>query len=209
MELCAGNVIRSTPAVAEGVVYVGSNDNHLYALEASSGRMLWSFDTGDWRQYSPAVSGGMVYFGAQTEGDRKVHAVDAASGETEWVAEGPLPVGAEVTPTAVGNLVYAPGAEYAVFHALDAATGVQAGTADVGGYAESAPMVLDAVFYLTVVNNAYALGEMTGEVIWQLNTEEFPARDFPALVVDCKRSWREGTEKDKQDRLLLSPQARG
>ena len=179
-----GDVIRSTPTVAEGVVYIGSNDNHLYALDSATGGMLWSFDTGDWVQYSPTVSGGMVYFGAQTEGDRKVHAVDAASGEAAWVADGPFPVGAEVTPTALGNRVYAPGAEYGVFLALNAATGEPAWTADVGGYVESAPTVLDGVVYLTVVNNAYALDDMTGEVIWQVNTEEFPARDFPALVVD-------------------------
>ena len=179
-----GDVIRSTPTVAEGVVYVGSNDNHLYALDAATGGMLWSFDTGDWVQYSPTVSGGMVYFGARTEGDRKVHAVDAVSGETAWVAGGPFPVGAGAIPAAFGGLVYAPGAEYGVFRALDAATGEPAWTVDVHGYVESAPTVLDGVVYLTVVNNAYALDEVTGEVIWRVNTGEFPARDFPALVVD-------------------------
>ena len=86
--------------------------------------------------------------------------------------------------TPVGDLVYAPGAEYGVFRALYTATAEPAWTADVGGYVESAPAVLDGVVYLTVVNNAYALDETTGEVIWQVNTEEFPARDFPSLVVD-------------------------
>ena len=63
-------------------------------------------------------------------------------------------------------------------------TGESVWAADVGGNVESAPTVLDGVVYPTVVNNAYPLDEMTREVIWQVNTEEFPARDSPALVVD-------------------------
>ena len=179
-----GDVIRSTPTVADGVVYVGSNDNHLYALDPATGNLLWKYDTGDWVQYSPTVGGGMVYFGAPSDGDRKVHAVDAVSGATAWVTEPPFPIGAEVTPTVVGSRVYAAGASYGEFYALDAATGEEAWKVEVGGYVESAPMVLDGVVYLTVVNHAYALNEMTGEIIWSVNTEEFPARDFPALVVD-------------------------
>ena len=41
-----GDVVVSVPTVADGVVYVGSNDNHLYALDADTGEKLWSYDTG-------------------------------------------------------------------------------------------------------------------------------------------------------------------
>ena len=73
---------------------------------------------------------------------------------------------------------------YGKFYALDTATGEVAWQAEVGGYVESSPTVLEGVVYLTVVNRAYAFREETGEVIWEVNTDEFPARDFPALVVD-------------------------
>ena len=33
-----GDVIRSTPTVTGGAVYFGSNDNHVYALDAQTGR---------------------------------------------------------------------------------------------------------------------------------------------------------------------------
>ena len=179
-----GDVIRSTPTVADGRVYFGSNDNHLYALDAGAGTEIWKFDTGEWVQHSPEVGGGKVYFGAYSEGDRKVHALDAATGEVVWVAEHPFPIGAEHSPTFIGDRVYAQGAEYGKFYALDAATGEVAWQAEVGGYVESSPTVLDGVVYLTVVNRAYAFREETGELIWEVNTDEFPARDFPALVVD-------------------------
>ena len=41
-----GAAIFSSPAVANGVVYVGSEDDNLYALNAATGKKLWSFTTG-------------------------------------------------------------------------------------------------------------------------------------------------------------------
>ncbi len=179
-----GEAMRSIPAVVDGTVYVGSNDNHLYALDAATGEELWRYDTGDWVQRSPAVGDGMVYFPARGEYDRAVHAVDAATGELFWVAEHPYPMDHHVAPTFQGGRVYAQGAEYGAFYALDAATGEVAWRAEVDGYVESAPTVLDGVAYLTVINQAYAFDEATGDLIWSVNTDEFPARDYPALVVD-------------------------
>ncbi len=38
--------VSSSPAVASGVVYVGSWDNNVYALNASTGALLWQYATG-------------------------------------------------------------------------------------------------------------------------------------------------------------------
>ena len=179
-----GGWVSTAPTVADGAVYVGSNDNHLYALDAASGAVLWSHDTGAWVQYSPIVSGSRVYASALVNGEPRVAALEASSGALLWTAPEPHSLGPEFTPAVAGNLVYVPGAEHGVFHALDTATGEVAWTASVGSYVESPPTVLDGVVYLTVVNEAYALDEMTGEVIWSYGTERHPARDFPALVVD-------------------------
>ena len=179
-----GDVIRSIPTVIDGTVYFGSNDNHLYALDAATGEELWRYDTEGWVQYSPTVGGNMVYFPARAELDWAVHAVDAATGEVVWVSKYPYPIDPRFTPAVHGDRLYAQGAEYGTFYALDAATGEVAWQAEVGGYVESAPTVLEGVVYLTVINQAYAFDEVTGELIWSVDTEEFPARDFPALVVD-------------------------
>ena len=63
----------SSPAVANGVVYVGSlTDNKVYALNASTGAKLWSYTTGGAIYYSsPAVANGVVYVGSL---DGKVYA---------------------------------------------------------------------------------------------------------------------------------------
>jgi outer membrane protein assembly factor BamB len=66
-----GDFVQSSPAVANGVVYVGSLDHNLYALNAKTGSKLWSYTTGGIVYSSPAVANGVVYVGS---GDSKVYA---------------------------------------------------------------------------------------------------------------------------------------
>jgi len=61
-----GNTVSSSPAVVNGVVYVGSWDGNLYALNAHTGARLWSYDTVYEVWSSPAVANGVVYVGAVT-----------------------------------------------------------------------------------------------------------------------------------------------
>ena len=54
----------SSPAVAGGVVYVGSVNDKLYALDAVTGTLKWSYTTQGYINSSPAVANGVVYVGA-------------------------------------------------------------------------------------------------------------------------------------------------
>jgi outer membrane protein assembly factor BamB len=55
--------IFSSPAVgSDGTVYVGSNDNHLYALDPDDGSLKWFFETDGSLLSSPALAAdGTVY----------------------------------------------------------------------------------------------------------------------------------------------------
>ncbi len=59
-----GGVIDSSPTVAEGVVYVGSQDHKLYALSAQAGENLWNYATGGSIVSSPVVANGVVFVGS-------------------------------------------------------------------------------------------------------------------------------------------------
>src|SRR3954464_9988581 len=50
-----GDRFSSSPVVANGVVYVGSSDNNVYALNAATGAKLWSFTINGGVESSPAV----------------------------------------------------------------------------------------------------------------------------------------------------------
>ena len=59
-----GYWVFSSPAVANGVVYVGSGDDNVYALNAKTGAKLWSYATSFLVGSSPAVANGVVYVGS-------------------------------------------------------------------------------------------------------------------------------------------------
>ena len=54
----------SSPTVANGVVYIGSTDDHVWALDASTGEKLWSYKTGYFVNASPTVANGKLYVGS-------------------------------------------------------------------------------------------------------------------------------------------------
>jgi outer membrane protein assembly factor BamB len=67
--------VLSSPAVANGVVYVGSCDSNIYALSASTGAKLWSYTTGGCiGGSSPAVVNGMLYVGSGYYSDGNLYA---------------------------------------------------------------------------------------------------------------------------------------
>ena len=79
-----GSEIQSSPAVAGGLVYVGSADHKLYALDAVTGARKWSYTTGGPITYSsPAVANGVVYVGS-FYGDDKLYALDAVTRALKW-----------------------------------------------------------------------------------------------------------------------------
>jgi len=84
-----GAAVRSSPAVSNGVVYVGSDDGCLYAVDVQSGQKKWEFKTGGKVRGSPAVAGASVYFRG---GDGILYAVDIQSGQRRWKFTPSLPV---------------------------------------------------------------------------------------------------------------------
>ncbi len=119
------DVFLSSPVVAQDVVYFGSGDGNLYALDTSSGELRWKFPTGDVVHSSPAYADGVLYFGSW---DSFFYAVEAATGKEKWRFHGgedPLihnQVGFQSSPAVVGGVVYT-GCRDSNLYALDAATG--------------------------------------------------------------------------------------
>ena len=78
-----GGKIWSTPVISDGVVYVGSSNHKLYAIDAVSGKEIWHFKAGAGILSTPLVSDGMVYIGAC---DDKFYAIQAATDEDKQAA---------------------------------------------------------------------------------------------------------------------------
>lgn len=67
-QFSTGDKIRSSAAVVDGVVYVGSNNDVFYALDAVSGGVVWQVNLGSNLESSPAVVDGVVYVGVLWNG---------------------------------------------------------------------------------------------------------------------------------------------
>lgn len=131
----------STPVIADGVLYVGSADGAVYALDPQTGETKWRFQTGE--QLSPtarnrgegirrvdmipAVENGMVFIGS---GDHSFYAIDAATGEKKWsFVAGAGMASTNNTPSPVPAPVLKNGTVYFIsqegLHALDVLTGAK------------------------------------------------------------------------------------
>ncbi|HEX9654587.1 MAG TPA: PQQ-binding-like beta-propeller repeat protein [bacterium] len=77
----AGDVVESSAAIADGMVYFGSLDGFLYALDFATGELKWKYQAADEIKSSPAVYNGVVYFGDELG---TFHALDGRSGEKKW-----------------------------------------------------------------------------------------------------------------------------
>ena len=80
-----GDKIWSTPVIRNGVVYFGSHDRNVYAVDLSSGEELWRFSTGGTVAGRPLLFNDLVIAGSF---DKILYALDARDGTLRWQIEG-------------------------------------------------------------------------------------------------------------------------
>ena len=105
-------MVSSSPAVANGVVYVASQTSYqsgsVIALKASTGEQIWL--TGIGGASSPIVANGVVYAGEHGHG---VHALDAKTGAPLWL----YVTGDEVdsSPVVANGVLYVTSEDYNLY----------------------------------------------------------------------------------------------
>lgn len=182
------DVFISSPTVAGGVVYFGSGDQHVYALDAKSGALKWAFPTGDVVHASPAVVDGVVYIGSW---DRNLYAIDAATGRERWryVTGNDTTIYNQIgiaSSAAVANGVVYVGGRDGHFHAVDARTGeLRWKHNNRGGWTIASPAVRDGIVYFPTSDGTRfkALDAATGEVKLDIQNKAV-SFSSPALVGD-------------------------
>ncbi len=73
--------VNSSPFVTSQVVYVGSDDGNLYALNIINGGVKWKFTTGGPILSSPLAYSGSIYVGSY---DKKLYCIDSVKGTLKW-----------------------------------------------------------------------------------------------------------------------------
>lgn len=144
-------------------IFVGTADNHLYALDAASGDLQWEFPTGHSIWAQPAYEDGVVYVASL---DNSIYALDAESGEMRWQTT----LGGSIAshPVLSDGTLFVPSFDRQL-HALDAASGNEEWTADAENWVWGSPALGDSmVFFGDIDGNIYAVSAQTGEPQWSV-----------------------------------------
>ena len=80
-----GAKIWSTPVIKDGIVYFGSHDKNVYAVNVLDGTEKWRFTTGGVVAGKPLLFDGLVVVGSF---DKKLYGIEAESGAKSWELEG-------------------------------------------------------------------------------------------------------------------------
>ncbi len=165
--------VAGPPIVSGDTLYFASS-NRLFAINALTGAMKWTYPSGDSLKTlitgSLALSNGVIYFGA---GDG-LYAVDTADGKLRWPRY-TVRAGVATSPLALGDRVYF-GTSDSKIYALVAATGEpadgvwssarSAGINSGGDFIGDIVSAEDTLYYVTSDNVIHSVVIATGQQRW-------------------------------------------
>jgi outer membrane protein assembly factor BamB len=152
--LLGSGTFYSTAAVVYGRVFLGNTDGRIYAYDASTGRLDWAVQTGDYVYASPAVTnapglGPTIYLGSY---DGTFYALNARTGSIAWQYDAHGRISGSAT--IVGRYVYFADLGEHRTYGLGISTGRVAFELDTGAFD---PVISDGKnIYLTGDTGLYA-----------------------------------------------------
>jgi len=163
--------IIAQPLQVGDIVFVGTADNNLYALDSeNNGQPIWDgpFEVGHSIWGQSAYEEGILYV---TSLDKSVYALNVETKEVIWQTN----VGGSVTdkPVLNGDLLYVSSFDKQL-HALDKISGESRWTAAAGDAIWGAP-AFDGknIYFADLRGTIYAVGAESGEPIWEYETGEY------------------------------------
>jgi outer membrane protein assembly factor BamB len=189
--------IFSSPALVNGVVYVGSEDGYLYAINAGTGMLKWKFKTGGPLHSSPRIYQTTVYVGSF---DGFYYAIDTDSGREKWKVKtngerwmggkgylGMKPTdqymsdpwefflsSANIESGSNGTTVYF-GSSDGNLYAVDALSGKVKWKFSAEGSIHTTPAIYNhTVYFGSWDTNMYAVDARSGKLDWKFKTGDQP-----------------------------------
>lgn len=173
---------RVSPVIVDVVPFIGSTDRNVYALNATTGALIWNYTTGGSAWSRPAVVDGIVFVGS---GDDNLYALNATTGQLVWSYESTHWFNGG--PAVAYGMVFA-SLDDGNIYALDEYNGTLIWSVTIGSYGyllvHSSPAVADN---LVLVGNEkiYALNAADGAVVWSYPNVR------PGHKCSCYRQWHD------------------
>lgn len=172
----------AAPLVVDNTVYAPNNDGVLYAIDLTSGQLLWSLRIG---------SGGHLWAAPVTDGksifisslDHYVYAIDIQSHNIIWKTDLAGSVSGSPVLSADGKTLYV-GSFAATAFALDAAKGDILWQSATKNWVWGTPAIEGAtVYFADLSGNIYALDAATGAQSWSVQPDG-PITGSPLVMGD-------------------------
>jgi outer membrane protein assembly factor BamB len=201
----AVNGFESSPVVEYGMVFIGSLDHNVYALNENTGAVVWSFNAEIGVAGTPAVVDGKVFIGST-----KFYSLDAFAGSLIWLFDRPSGVGDKTVFTSSpavdeeAGLVFTGasvsnkdlGDKHQEFFCLNMTTGevIWNLTDPHGAVQRSSPAISGNAVFISLGERVLSLDKWTGQQLW-----EFPmgriSMSSPTVANDTVfiQSWHSGS----------------
>jgi len=137
--------IKSSPVIVDGLVFVGSSDKNIYAIDVNDGHQVWAYQTDDTVEATPCVIEGSIYAGSS---GGFLYALDANSGSFRWKYEtdGQILGAANWTLSPDGRTIWIIVGSYDnKLHCLDSTSGETVWTYETDNYINGSPAVEEQI----------------------------------------------------------------
>ncbi|MGD2047886.1 MAG: serine/threonine-protein kinase [Chloroflexota bacterium] len=169
--------IRSSAAIDDEIIYIGTYDNNLYALTAENGEFIWKYPTSDGIATTPYLFRDSIFI---CSADGYLYSVQRGSGRLNWRFETGGPIYS--SPKAEFEHVFF-GSDDGYFYAVSASNGRKVWQTNAHGTVRSTPCVGDDKIYFGTEGGYVFCLDLSGKVKWQFQAKR-SITSSPALAED-------------------------
>lgn len=173
------HITESSPAIADGILYAGSEYEGFHAFDLQTGALKWEYADASIVVSSPTVANGVVYIGAS---DKNLYAFDAATGAKKWAFLTGENTVAYSSPVVANGIVYV--GSGSKLYALDAVTGAKKWDAEPeqNTLIYSGAVIANGLAYIGIGKKMYAFDALTGAKKWEFLTSRTISMASPCLT---------------------------
>ena len=165
----SGPVI-SSPAIANGKVYFGSNDGWVYSLKLDTGELIWKYETDGPVESSPTIADEILYIGSD---DSNLYAINANTGFKIWNFSTNDRIGA--SPTFWSGMILIGSYDF-TFYAINTTGGWEEWNHSTGYYVQGSAAVWDEMVLMGGCDGILrSLHVYNGQVIWEFDSGNYIA----------------------------------
>jgi serine/threonine protein kinase len=169
--------IRSSPYYHDEVVFVGAYDRNIYAVNATTGKMIWKSPTDAGIASKPAIFGQTVFIGSE---DQKLYALSVKNGNIYWSYRTDDPI--RSSPRIHNKVVYI-GSDDGYLHAVSTDSGNALWKSEAAGPVRSTALIDSDRIYFGCETGEFYCMDLTGEIKWR-NKSKRAVTASPAIIQD-------------------------